>query len=1150
MKRWSSKDISLRFLLGTMLVGFVVLQLHCDRKKPTTVGKWEGTGAIALDVVVPPSSSIGEGASKATITRGNLKVTGEGMTDRDTTLAVQDGRFKGILYGIPVGERTVSLSFEDADGNTVWDSRSTVMVEEGATAPCVLVLQRVGDTPPQVDFQVTPELGKVRTSFSLQAEVSDTHDPTDSLQVRWDFESDGTFEIDWTLDKSATHAFSEPENYRVALEAKDRTGKTASFTRVIQVVEPLAQTGQNTGPDTLSARLADGSITLDGSTSRGIEGQSLVYHWRQVLDYADAKDVSVLGTFTDNNTENAGRVSFEPAVGPGLYVFTLQVETAGLQSDPDTLFVWVSSTPPVASISTPAAVEAGQSLTLQGQATDADGDVLSYRWRGENVEMLSDTTSLTPTFTSSTPGEYRFFLVAVDTDPQESEPAEVVVTVVSRNEPPIADAGEDVNRVVGDVVQLNGRGSRDPEEQALSYTWTQKEGSTVALQGSDTATPSFTPVEAGRYVFSLVVSDGEKESLPDDVVITAQTNRPPVADAGPDQTVEVGATGQLDGSGSADLDGDELSYQWSAPAEIELSSMGVARPTFTARAGGTFSFWLVVGDGTVGSVPDTVIVTVVLPNQAPVANAGADQTVDVGAIVQLDGNGSSDADGDRLTYRWTAPSGIVLGNTTVSQPTFTASAVGTYRFRLVVNDGQVDSESDTVVVTVFQPNRVPVANAGVDQSVEVGAKVLLEGGGSQDSDGDVLTYQWTQFEGSSVFLSDATSVTPSFTPDEAGTYRFSLIVSDGQLDSAADTVMVGVAVDNQVPVAELAVNPAEGNLETQFRFDASGSRDPDGDALEARWDFDGDGAWDAGYGSDLAVMHQYASKGSWLVWVEVKDGGGLTGRDSVRVVVQNRAPIAAAGPDQTVEEGVTVTLDGSDSKDADGDPLSYRWTAPPGIALSDAATGRPSFTITSPGSYPFTLVVNDGETDSAPDEVKITVVQSEQPNAAPVADAGAGQMVEVGALVQLDGGASADADGDELSYIWTEKAENPVTGLLSDASAQQPSFKLPVAGVYYFSLMVSDGREDSALDEVVVIASEPRPSVETLTVDLPGGASMDFVWIEPGTFLMGSPDWDGMAYDYEKPQHVVTISRGFYGPSHKDLKIHVPFSRCSARTDL
>ena len=388
----------------------------------------------------------------------------------------------------------------------------------------------------------------------------------------------------------------------------------------------------------------------------GIPGQPLVYHWSQAVDYEGAHG-SVLGTFTDNHTESAGRVSFEPRVGAGLYVFILQVAAAGIQSDPDTLFVWVSSTLPVASVpAIPEAVEAGQALTLQGQATDADGGTLSYRWRGENVAMLSDSTSLTPMFTPAAPGEYRFFLVAIDADPQESVPAEVVVTVVARNEPPVADAGEDANPLVGEVVGLDGRGSRDPEEQPLSYAWTQKEGPSVALQASDTATPSFTAAEAGRYVFTLVVSDGEKESPPDDAVVVAQTNRSPVADAGEDLVVPVGGSGVLDGSGSQDAEGVELTYRWAAPTWISLSTTTAVQPSFTADVAGVYQVTLVVSDGYQNSAPDEVTITVVraeLPNTAPVANAGPDQRVDAGVTVQLDGSESADADGDGLSFTWT-----------------------------------------------------------------------------------------------------------------------------------------------------------------------------------------------------------------------------------------------------------------------------------------------------------------------------------------------------------------------------------------------------------------------------------------------------------------------------------------------------------------
>lgn len=97
-------------------------------------------------------------------------------------------------------------------------------------------------------------------------------------------------------------------------------------------------------------------------------------------------------------------------------------------------------------------------------------------------------------------------------------------------------------------------------------------------------------------------------------------------------------------------------------------------------------------------------------NNPPVANAGPDQAVTVGDVVQLDGSGSSDMDGDPLTYRWSllsvpAGSGAALDNTTAVHPKFTADRSGSYVVQLIVNDGKVDSSPDTVVVsaTAEQP---------------------------------------------------------------------------------------------------------------------------------------------------------------------------------------------------------------------------------------------------------------------------------------------------------------------------------------------------------------------------------------------------------------------------------------------------------------
>lgn len=99
------------------------------------------------------------------------------------------------------------------------------------------------------------------------------------------------------------------------------------------------------------------------------------------------------------------------------------------------------------------------------------------------------------------------------------------------------------------------------------------------------------------------------------------------------------------------------------------------------------------------------------------------------------------------------------------------------------------------IVVTLEPateNQAPVAIAGPDQNALAGTAVVLDGTGSYDPDGDAITYSWTQLSGPTVTLSDPAATKPAFTPSSDGTYVFGLVVNDGALNSAQDTVTITV----------------------------------------------------------------------------------------------------------------------------------------------------------------------------------------------------------------------------------------------------------------------------------------------------------------------------------------------------------------------
>ena len=277
-----------------------------------------------------------------------------------------------------------------------------------------------------------------------------------------------------------------------------------------------------------------------------------------------------------------------------------------------------------------------------------------------------------------------------------------------------------------------------------------------------------------------------------------------MANAGPDQNVQVGLVATLDGSESYAKTPALLTYQWTLTSKPKTSIATLAnattvRPTITPDVAGTYSANLVVNNGGLLSQTDSVILTAAAGDLAPIANAGPDRTVTPGTVVTMNGAGSTDPDGQPITtYAWTitqrpAKSAALLLNAATSAPSFTGDVRGTYKLSLIVGDGAKTSAADQVDITVATGNIVPVANAGPDQNPPTGKVVTLDGNGSADANGNAITHNW-RFEslpaGSTTTLTNGTTATPTFTPDFVGFYVLALVVNDGLASSPLDFVVI------------------------------------------------------------------------------------------------------------------------------------------------------------------------------------------------------------------------------------------------------------------------------------------------------------------------------------------------------------------------
>lgn len=589
------------------------------------------------------------------------------------------------------------------------------------------------------------------------------------------------------------------------------------------------------GPATTVVR---GAVTLDGTGSKDPDGQTLSYRWelssKPVGSFAVLSDLAVA----------------RPIITPdviGSYVVRLTVNDGKTDSTPATFTLSATrvNNPPVARAGSDTTAVNGAEVILNGTASsDPDGDLISYRWSlvsrpAGSVAVLGGVDTPRPFFTPDLSGAYVVSLVTSD-GALSSTTAFVTVASGAANVPPTAIANGPASVVlVGSRVTLDGSASIDPNGDLLRYTWrwiSRPSSSAAVLGFTITARPEFVPDVAGDYVVGLVVSDGRVNSTERSVTIRAARTAAPVVNAGSTQSVLVGSTIDLDGSGtlagSGGVTNDSLlSYRWTLVSRPEGSNVArsianesVAKAQFIPDAVGTYVFRLTVTDSIGNASSDVVAVRVSQRNAPPVANAGGNRSATIGETVVLDAGSSTDANpGDVLRYAWqlvskpTTPGASVAKLSPASSSTGDASTnkvasitpdlAGSYVVALVVNDGIESSNTALVTITVRAANQAPVAvisgAAGTTVTTgratgTVGSVMTFDGQNSTD-DGptQLLTYRWRLESipaASSLRIAEPSLAVLTLRPDQPGQYVLRLQVDDGSLKS------------NDVPVV-IVVNP-------------------------------------------------------------------------------------------------------------------------------------------------------------------------------------------------------------------------------------------------------------------------------------------------------------------------------------------------------
>lgn len=508
------------------------------------------------------------------------------------------------------------------------------------------------------------------------------------------------------LTYSPALGYSGPDSFSFAANDGQATSAAASVAITVNA-PPVANAGPDQGGNIGQA------LSFSGAASSDPDGTITFYSWNWGDNTANGYDGIPAATHTYPN--------------PGTYVVTLTVVDNNGASATDTLVVAVNAPPEANSQAVTVAEDGTVAVTLTG--SDIGGDALTYAVASQPAHgTLSGTApnlTYAPNQDYSGPDSFTF---SASDGQLTSLPGFISITVTPVNDPPVANAQAVTLDEDGYLwITLTGA---DAENAALTYSVV-----TGPANGQLLGTPPLVQYRPnansnGPDSFTFKVNDGTLDSAASTVTITVTAvNDPPVANPQTltpleDTLVAIVLTG-------SDAEGAALTYTLgAAPTHGRLSGTA-PNLTYTPDANywGSDAFTFKVNDGTLESTYATVTITVTSVNDAPVANAGPEQSGVTQQVLTFDGAASSDVDGGIATYSWNWGDGTPDSSSVGSAATHAYAAAGTYTVTLRVTDNGGATATDTATVTVTAANLAlnKTATASSTRSTTYAAAKTVDG---------------------------------------------------------------------------------------------------------------------------------------------------------------------------------------------------------------------------------------------------------------------------------------------------------------------------------------------------------------------------------------------------------------------------------------